>query len=98
MFRQTVTARLPEKRPRRAVELAVRGISDGQSPVVAHIARNLARDEWSSWPIAKRLYGLIWIDRTNHRDLLKGLYDIARHAVAQYAPAIWLWPWIQSTS
>jgi len=87
MFLQPVTARLPEKRLRRTVELAVRGILGGQSPVITHIARGVARDEQSVWPIAKRLYGLIWNDRISHRDLLKGLYDIARRTVAQYAPS-----------
>jgi hypothetical protein len=86
MFLQPVTARMPEKRLRKTLELAVRGIVGGQSPVVTNIARGVARDEQSVWPIAKRLYGLIWNDRISHRDLLKGLYDIARRTVAQYTP------------
>jgi len=86
MFLQPVTARLPDKRLRRTVELAVRGIVGGQSPLITNMARGVARDQRAIWPMAKRLYGLLWNNRLSHCDLLKGLYAIAQRTVAQYAP------------
>lgn len=86
-FLQPVTDRLPDQRLRRTVELAVRGIVGGQSPVITNMARGVARDQRSIWPIAKRFYGLLWNDRISHRDLRKGLYAIAQRTVARYAPS-----------
>jgi len=51
------------------------------------MARGVVREDETIWPMAKRLYRFIWNERFNHRDLLKGLYGIAQHTVAEYAPA-----------
>jgi hypothetical protein len=50
LFLQPVLRRLPEKRLRAVGELAVQGILGGQSPVVTHIARGVAREEKTIWP------------------------------------------------
>jgi hypothetical protein len=85
-FLKPITSRMPDKRLAGTVELAIKGIMGGQSPVITNIARGVARDKKSVWPMAKRLYGLLSNDRIGHRDFLKGLYQIGQQAVAHYEP------------
>ena len=85
-FIEPVLTHLPEKRLREVAKLAVRGVIGGQSPLVTQMARGVAREDETIWPIAKRLYRFIWNKRFSHRDLLKGLYGIAQHTVATQAP------------
>ena len=87
VFMEPVLMHLPEKRLRTVGKLAVQGVIGGQSPLVTQMARGVVRQGESIWPMAKRLYRFIWNERFNHRDLLKGLYGIAQHTVAEYAPA-----------
>lgn len=87
MFLKPVMAHLPEKRLQEVAKLAVQGIMGGQSPVVMQIARGVAREEETIWPMAKRLYRFIWNERFTHRDLLKGVYGIAQNVVVHHAPA-----------
>jgi hypothetical protein len=86
-FIEPVLTHLPEKRLRAVAKLAVQGIIGGQSPIVTQMARGVARENETIWPIAKRLYRFIWNERFSHRDLLKGLYGIAQRTVAEHAPA-----------
>lgn len=86
-FLEPLSIHLPEKQLRVVVELAVRGIIGAKSPVVTHMARALAREEETIWPMAKRLYRFIWNKRFSHRDLLKGLYGVAQHTVAAHTPS-----------
>ena len=86
-FLAPVLIHLPEKRLREVGKLAVQGIIGGQSPLVTQMARGVVRENETIWPMAKRLYWFIWNKRFSHRDLLKGLYGIAQHAVAAQAPA-----------
>jgi hypothetical protein len=86
-FVEPVLMHLPEKRLREVAKLAVQGIIGGQSPVVMQIARGVAREDETIWPMAKRLYRFIWNKRFTHRDLLKGVYGIAQRVVAHHAPA-----------
>lgn len=86
VFLKPITSRMPDKRLAETVELAIKGIMGGQSPVITNIARGVARDKKSVWPMAKRLYGLLSNDRIDHRDFLKGLYQIGQQAVARYEP------------
>jgi len=81
-----VTKRLPEKRLRTVVSLAIRGISGAQSPVVTQMARCLERTKQGVWAMSKRFYGLLGNERLSHRTLLKGLYALAQRQVAQEAP------------
>lgn len=85
-FLEPVTKRLPEKRLRKVLSLAIRGRSSAQSPVVTHMARCLERTKQGIWAMSKRFYGLLGNERLSHRTLLKGLYALAQHQVAQEAP------------
>jgi hypothetical protein len=85
-FLAPVLIHLPEKRLREVAELAVQGVIGGQSPLVTQMARGVAREDETVWPMAKRMYRFLWNKRFSHRDLLKGLYGIAQHAVAAHAP------------
>ena len=50
------------------------------------MARAVKRTNETIWPAAKRLYRFVWNKRFSHRDLLKGLYEIAQHTVATHTP------------
>ena len=86
-FLEPVAQRLPEKRLRAVGQLAVHGVLGGQSPLVTQMARGVAGEAATIWPMAKRLYRFIWNERFSHRDLLKGLYGVAQRTVAEAAPA-----------
>lgn len=86
-FLEPVSRHLPEKRLREVGKLAVQGVLGGQSPLVTQMARGVAREEETIWPMAKRLYRFLWNERFSHRDLLKGLYGIAQCTVAAHAPS-----------
>lgn len=87
LFLQPMLRRLPEKRLRTVVQLAVQGILSSQSPVLTQMARGVVREEETVWPAAKRLYRFVANERFSHRDLLKGLYGIAQQTVAECGPA-----------
>lgn len=86
-FLEPVSRHLPEKRLREVGKLAVQGVLGGQSPLVTQMARGVAREQETIWPMAKRLYRFLWNERFSHRDLLKGLYGIAQCTVAAHAPS-----------
>ena len=86
-FLEPVSLQLPEKRLRKVGKLAVQGVIGGQSPLVTQMARGVAREDATIWPMSKRLYRFIWNERFSHRDLLKGLYGIAQRTVAEHKPA-----------
>ncbi len=65
-FLEPVTKRLPEKRLRKVLSLAIRGISGAQSPVVTHMARCLERTKQGIWAMSKRFYGLLGNERLSH--------------------------------
>jgi len=50
------------------------------------MARCLERTKQGIWAMSKRFYGLLGNERLSHRTLLKGLYALAQHQVAQEAP------------
>ncbi len=87
LFLQPVLRRLPEKRLRAVGKLAVQGILGSQAPLLTQMARGVVREEETIWPAAKRFYRFIWNKRFSHRDLLKGLYDMAQRTVAEHKPA-----------
>lgn len=82
-FVEPVTKRLPEKRLKKVISLAVRGISGAQSPVITQMARALERTKDGLWALSKRFYGLLSNKRVSSRLLLKGLYAIAQRQVSQ---------------
>jgi hypothetical protein len=49
----------------------MQGILGGQSPVVTHMARGVAREEKTIWPASKMSYRFVQNERFSHRDLLK---------------------------
>jgi hypothetical protein len=57
-FLEPVTKRLPEKRLKQVVNLAIREISGAQSPVVMQMARCLQRTKQGVWVMSKRFSGL----------------------------------------
>ena len=85
-FVEPVTRRLPEKRLKKVISLAVRGISGAQSPVITQMARALERSKDGVWALSKRFYGLLGNKRLSSRLLLKGLYAIAQRQVVQEQP------------
>ncbi len=86
-FLEPVTARLPEKRLRYVLQVAVQGIIAQRSPLVTQIARGIAHKAHTIWSTAKRLYRFMRNERFSHRDLAKGMYEVARLRVAEYSPA-----------
>lgn len=86
-FLEPVMMHLPEKRLQAVGKMAVQGVLGGQSPLVTQMARGVAREDKTVWPMAKRLYRFVWNPRFSHRDLLKGLYGIAQRTVATRAPS-----------
>jgi hypothetical protein len=78
---------LPEKRLRDVVQRIVQGILGSQSPLITQMARSVAREEKTIWPMSKRFYRFMWNSRFSHRDLLKGLYGLAQCQVAQHKPS-----------
>lgn len=85
-FIQPLTELLPDKRLKKVVPLAVRGILTNETPVIAAIAQSVSRQEADCWAAAKRLYRFMKNKRFNHHQLYKGLYRIARRTVAEAAP------------
>lgn len=77
---------LPDKRLRVVATSAVQAITGSQSPVLAEMARSVAREESTVWPTAKRFYRFVENRRFSHRHLLKGLYATAQRTVAACAP------------
>jgi hypothetical protein len=86
-FLEPVWQRLPDQRLHEVACLAVQGILGAQSPQVTCMARSIAREAETVWPVAKRLYRFVWNKRFDHRDLLKGLYGVAQQVVARYQRA-----------
>ena len=94
-FLEPVTKRLPEKRLRTVVSLAIRGISGAQSPVVTQMARCLERTKQGVWAMSKRFYGLLGNERLSHSTLLK---DCTRWPSGKWRRKLlrrWLSPLIQ---
>lgn len=80
-FAAPMLSRLPDRRLREVVILAVQGILAGQSPVVAKMAQSVSRLIGDPWPTAKRLYRMLNNSRFDHKTLLAGLYRIGRRTV-----------------
>jgi hypothetical protein len=85
-FLAPVTELLPEKRLRRVVPEAVRGILAQETPVIAAMAQSTPRQDGSCWAGAKRIYRFVWNERFNHHRLFKGVYRMAQRTVAEENP------------
>jgi len=84
-FTSPLSDLLPEKRLRRVVPLAIRGILTHETPVIAAMAQSVSRQEAECWAAAKRMYRFLEHGRFNHHHLFKGLYRVAQRTVAQAA-------------
>jgi hypothetical protein len=82
-FTNPLSDLLPEKRLRRVVPLAIRGILTNETPVIAAMAQSVSRQEAECWAAAKRMYRFLENERFNHHHLFKGLYRVAQRTVAQ---------------
>lgn len=74
-------SRLPDKRLREAVLLAVQGLLASESPIITKMAQGVSRLQGDTWPIAKRFYRLLDNPRFDHQTLLTGLYEIGKRTV-----------------
>lgn len=70
--------RLPGRRLRRVVPLAVQGILASETPVVTAMAQSVARTDARPWAAAKRIYRLLANPRVPPHRLTKGLYHLTR--------------------
>lgn len=85
-FVEPVSNPLPDKRLRKVVSLAVRGISAAQSPLITQMAHALQRRQEGVWAMSKRFYGFLANKRFSSQTLLKGLYALAQRYVVQQKP------------
>jgi hypothetical protein len=84
-FTSPLSDLLPEKRLRRVVPMAIRGMLTNETPVIAAMAQSVSRQEAECWAAAKRMYRFLENERFNHHHLFKGLYRVAQRTVAQAA-------------
>lgn len=85
-FVSPLTEMLPDRRLRRVVPLAVRGIVAGETPVITAMARSVKRTESTTWAAAKRIYRFLENPRLSADMLRQGLYQRARRTVEQENP------------
>ena len=93
-FLEPVMELLPEKRLRRVVGQAVRGILAEETPVIAAmvlgygttLAQSISRQEMDCWAAAKRIYRFVDNKRFNHHRLYKGMYRVAQRTVTDEHP------------
>lgn len=85
-FVEPVSRQLPDKRLKRVISLAVRGISAAQSPLITQMARALQRHHEGVWALSKRFYGFLANKRFSSETLLKGLYALTQGYVDQQRP------------
>lgn len=85
-FLSPIMTRLPDVRLGRVVPLSVQGILGSESPVVLQMAQAVSSSEGETWPVAKRMYGLLGNERFSHDAMAEGLYAISQANVASAAP------------
>jgi hypothetical protein len=78
---------IPDQRLRAVVRQGVQSILATETPVIAAMARGVARTEADCWAAAKRMYRFLENERFTHHQLFKGLYRMAQQTVAQEVPA-----------
>jgi len=85
-FLSPMMTRLPDVRLGRVVPLSVQGILGSESPVILQMAQAIAPSEGNTWPVAKRMYGLLKNERFSHQEMSEGLYAISQENVARANP------------
>lgn len=78
--------KLPDKRMARVMEIMVKGILGGQTPVITGIARQNSKEDGESWATAKRIYRLLENKHLKTSDVYEGLYTIGQQVVEQERP------------
>jgi hypothetical protein len=73
--------KIPDKRLREGVCMAVRGIIASESPIILRMAQAVERTTSSVWAAAKRMYRALKNERYTNKDVAEGLGTIARRSV-----------------
>ena len=73
--------KIPDKRLREGVSLAVRGIITSESPIILRMAQAVERTQSSVWAAAKRMYRMLQNKRYTNTDMEEGMATIARQSV-----------------
>jgi hypothetical protein len=85
-FVEPMLEKMPDKRLKGVIRLAIEGILGSESPVVSQMSQNVARTESGVWAAAKRIYRFLWNKRFRHQDLAQGLYEMSRLSVDEEEP------------
>ena len=80
-FLKPVLEKIPDKRLREGVSLAVRGIITSESPIILRMAQAVERTKSSVWAAAKRMYRMLKNQRYSNTDMEEGMATIARQSV-----------------
>ena len=82
-FLKPLLDKIPDKRLRDGVCLAVRGIIASESPIILRMAQAVERTKSGVWAAAKRMYGMLKNERYTTADVQDGMATIARQCVEQ---------------
>ena len=85
-FVEPMLEKLPDKRLKSVIGLAIAGILGSESPVVSQMSQNVARTERGVWAAAKRIYRFLSNKRLSHQELGQGLYEMSRRSVDEEGP------------
>ena len=80
-FLKPVLEKIPDKRLREGVRLAVRGIITSESPIILRMAQAVERTQSSVWAAAKRMYRMLKNQRYSNTDMQEGMATIARQSI-----------------
>ena len=80
-FLRPLLEKIPDKRLREGVGLAVRGIISSESPIILRMAQAVERTQSGVWAAAKRMYRMLKNDRYTTTDMEEGMATIARQSV-----------------
>lgn len=80
-FLKPLLDKIPDKRLRDGVCMAVRGIIASESPIILRMAQAVERTQSSVWAAAKRIYRMLKNKRYSNADMQDGMATIARECV-----------------
>jgi len=82
-FLKPLLDKIPDKRLRDGVCLAVRGIIASESPIILRMTQAVERTKSGVWAAAKRMYRMLKNERYTNADMQDGMATIARQCVEQ---------------
>jgi len=85
-FVEPMLEKMPDKRLKSVIQLAIEGILGSESAVVSQMSQNVARTESGVWAAAKRVYRFLSNKRFGYQELAQGLYEMSRESVAEEGP------------